>query len=105
MTPADGGAAEPPIYITVGFKCSDQEAFDAFWQDIRTRYHWMSDKPWIGTQAFAVSKGDMFAEQQAIDALCDDDMDPDALREAIGRVPCCDDLKALLAEYEVEFDR
>jgi hypothetical protein len=91
-----------PIYITVGFKCADNAAFDALWQDIRTRYKFMADEKGAPTQAFAVSKGNMFAEQDAVEALLDANLDPDALSEALRQLPCCPDLPALLAEYGVD---
>jgi len=95
--------ADKPIYITVGFKCADHSAFDALWQHIRTTYHWMQDGD-APIQAFAVSKGDMFAEQDATDALINSDLDIDEMRDAIRAIPCNTDLPAHLAAYGVSAD-
>ena len=89
------------VYVTVGFKCADKEAFDALWVDIRNRYKFAADEKSQPVQAFAVAIGDKFAEQDAVDQLFDARLDQHDLAEAISRVPCCEDLPALLAEYGV----
>jgi hypothetical protein len=93
---------EYPAYVTVGFKCEDREAFDALMKRIRNKYRFCGEKDGATTQAFAVSMGNMFEEQDVTDALLNSDLDDYELRSALRDIPCNPDLRKLCAEYEVE---
>lgn len=92
------------IVTTVAFTSKDREAFDALWSDLRTRYkffHQEAEK--ADTEAFAVSMGDLFAQQEAIEAICNHPtLDDGDKVEAIGEVVATVDLAKTLADWGVE---
>jgi len=89
------------VYVTIGFKCADHAAFSEFWKDARERYRFAEDGAGAAAQAFAVSMGNMFEEQDVIDAILASDLAGDEIAEAIGAVPCHQDLRGLCAEWGV----
>lgn len=88
------------IYATVAFEFASKQDFDAFWKDVVQAYHFAEEGD-FAARAFAVQKGDMFAEQSAIEDICASDLDAydkiDAIEEAIA----CQDIPALLKRWEI----
>ncbi len=93
-------ADDQPFKFTIAFEAKDRASFDDFWKLIRETYGFCLEGD-FAVHAYAVSMGDMFAEQEAIETALDSKLDGYELRELIGQIPHCDDLPALFEEYGI----
>lgn len=91
---------EYPVTMTVAFECRTSEAFDELWRTLRGPLNFMAGDD-VPMRAYAVSRGDMFAEQDAIEAALESDLTGDELKECIGDLICCQDVKAVLEKWEI----